>query len=161
MQVDSVIISYQRYAFNFEKVYFNKDLNSIGTDLSLAQTPFNITFNSQNANSNFLSDDALSKNGNISRGISFGTTQDVVVNSNLNLQVSGKLSEDIDLLMAATDNNIPFQADGTTAQLQEFDKVFIQLNNKTTKLVVGDFQLAKPKQSYFLNYYKRQRIPNL
>jgi len=155
MKVDSVILSYQRYAFNFEKVYFNKDLNNLGTDLSLSQTPFNITFNNQNSNSNFLSDDALAKNGNISRGISFGTTQDVVVNSNLNLQVSGKLSEDIDLIMAATDNNIPFQADGTTAQLQEFDKVFIQLNNKTTKLVVGDFQLAKPKQSYFLNYYKR------
>lgn len=154
-KTDSLLISYQRFPFNFEKIYFNKNIKNIGTDLSLAQTPYNITYNNKNNINNFLTDDALSKNGNISRGISFGTTQDVVVNSNLNLQVSGKLSEDINILMAATDNNIPFQADGTTAQLQEFDKVYIQLNNKSTKMIVGDFQLSKPKQSYFLNYYKR------
>ena len=47
--------------------------------------------------------DGLSKNGNISRGISFGNTQDVVVSSNLNLQVSGKLTPEIDLVLAATD----------------------------------------------------------
>ena len=59
------------------------------------------------------------------------------------------------MVLAATDNNIPFQADGTTAQLQEFDKVFIQLNNTTTKLVVGDYQLSRPQNSYFMSFYKR------
>lgn len=89
------------------------------------------------------------KIGNISRGISFGNNQDVVVNSNLNLQVNGKLSPEINMVMAATDNNIPFQADGTTAQLQEFDKVFIQLNNASTKLLVGDYQLSRPQKFVF------------
>src|SRR5690606_15485840 len=99
--------------------------------------------------------DGLNKNGNISRGISIGNNQDMVVNSNLNLQVSGKLSPEIDILMAATDNNIPFQADGTTAQLQEFDKVFIQLSNQNNRLIVGDYQLSRPENSYFMNFYKR------
>ena len=40
------------------------------------------------------------------------------------------------MVMAATDNNIPFQADGTTAQLQEFDKVFIQIYNDRFKMIV-------------------------
>ncbi len=151
---DSLLVSYQRFPHNFEKVYFHKDANDLYVDMSRRRGPFEIQYNKP-GNNPLFENDALNKNGNISRGISFGNNQDIVLNSNLNLQVSGKLSPDIDLLMAATDNNIPFQADGTTAQLQEFDKVYIQLNNQQSKLVVGDYQLSRPSSSYFMNFYKR------
>jgi hypothetical protein len=98
--------------------------------------------------------DGLSKQGSISRGISFGNSQDVVVNSSLNLQLSGRLGDDIDLVAAVTDENIPFQPDGNTQQIQDFDKVFIQFTRKTTQLRVGDFELRRP-DSYFSNYYKK------
>ncbi len=153
---DSILVSYKRFPYNFENNFFHKDPNILYTDLSKPNNPFNINYNTINSKQdNLFQNDGLNKNGNISRGISFGNNQDVVVNSNLNLQVSGKLTPEIDMILAATDNNIPFQADGTTAQLQEFDKVFIQLNNATTKLVVGDYQLARPQNSYFMNFYKR------
>ena len=153
---DSILIKYSVFPYNFEKKYFHKDFNQFVTkDLSRPENPFAITFNDNTANSNLFMNDALNKNGSISRGITFGNNQDVVVNSNLNLQVSGKLTPEIDMVMAATDNNIPFQPDGTTAQLQEFDKVYIQLSDKSSKLVVGDFQLARPSNSYFMNFYKR------
>lgn len=152
---DSLIVSYQRFPYNFESAYFHKDPANLYKDLSRPNNPFTINYNTKPGASNLFQDDGLNKNGNISRGISFGNNQDVVVNSNLNLQVNGKLTPEIDMVMAATDNNIPFQADGTTAQLQEFDKVFIQLNNTTTKLVVGDYQLSRPQNSYFMNFYKR------
>ncbi len=153
---DSLIINYQRFPYNFEKKYFNKDARALAQNLYRPDNPFLIQFGATTTTSTALFEkDGLSKNGNISRGINFGTTQDVVVNSNLNLQVSGKLTQDIDLLLAATDNNIPFQADGTTAQLQEFDKVFVQINNANNKLIVGDYQLSKPSNGYFMNYYKR------
>jgi hypothetical protein len=151
---DSILVSYQRFPYNFEKLFFHKDQSELYTDMSRRENPFTIRYNSAKRD-NLLHNDGLSKNGSISRGISFGNNQDVVVNSNLNLQVSGKLTPEIDLLMAATDNNIPFQADGTTAQLQEFDKVFIQLSNESTKLIVGDYQLSRPKNSYFMSFYKR------
>ncbi|MGZ3921490.1 MAG: hypothetical protein ACXVC7_14415, partial [Bacteroidia bacterium] len=125
------------------------------TDLSRVNNPYTISYTNSARQDFLLKDDGLTKNGNVSRGITFGNNQDVVVNSNLNLQVSGKLTPEIDMVLAATDNNIPFQADGTTAQLQEFDKVFIQLNNTTTRLVVGDYQLSRPQNSYFMNFYKR------
>ncbi|MEI8136517.1 MAG: hypothetical protein WCH21_04235 [Bacteroidota bacterium] len=153
---DSILVSYKRFPYNFENVYFHKNPNALYADLSRPNNPFTINYNTPISKQDYLfQNDGLTKNGNISRGISFGNNQDVVVNSNLNLQVSGKLTPEIDMVLAATDNNIPFQADGTTAQLQEFDKVFIQLNDASTKLVVGDYQLSRPQNSYFMSFYKR------
>jgi hypothetical protein len=151
---DSLFVSYKRFPYNFEKEFYHKNTDELYMDPSRRTSPYTIQYNSGQSDNLFFSD-GLNKNGNISRGISFGNNQDVVVNSNLNLQVSGKLTPDIDLVMAATDNNIPFQADGTTAQLQEFDKVFIQLSNEKTKMIVGDYQLSRPQNSYFMNFYKR------
>lgn len=151
---DSILVNYSRFPYNFEHTYYHKNAEDLYTDPSRRINPFTITYNNAPSDNLFLND-GLNKNGNISRGISFGNSQDVVVNSNLNLQVSGKLTPEIDLVMAATDNNIPFQADGTTAQLQEFDKVFIQLSNHNTKMIVGDYQLSRPQSSYFMNFYKR------
>lgn len=152
---DSILVTYKRFPYNFEKLFFHKNPSALYTDFSRPNNPFTIRYNNSSNKDNLFQNDGLTKNGNISRGISFGNSQDVVVNSNLNLQISGKLTPEIDLVMAATDNNIPFQADGTTAQLQEFDKVFIQLSNYNTKMVVGDYQLSRPQNSYFMNFYKR------
>jgi hypothetical protein len=152
---DSIRISYKVFPYNFEKTVFHKNISNLYTDLSVPEKPFTIKYNQKTGNESLLKSDGLNKNGTISRGITVGNNQDAVLNSNLNLQVSGKLTPEIDLLMVATDNNIPFQADGTTAQLQEFDKVFVQLNNATTRMIVGDYQLQKPKNSYFMNFYKR------
>ncbi len=96
----------------------------------------------------------LTSNGAYTRGISFGNSQNLVFNSNLNLQLNGRLGNDLEIQAALSDNSIPLQPDGTTRQLQEFDRIFIQLKRKNTTLTAGDFDLTRPV-GYFSNYFKR------
>lgn len=98
--------------------------------------------------------DGITKSGSLTRGVSFGNTQDATVVSAFNLQLSGKLNNDVEILAAITDENIPVQPDGNTQQLQDFDKIFIQLSKGSTKVIGGDFFITKPK-GYFLNVFKR------
>ncbi len=97
----------------------------------------------------------LDYNGSFARGISFGNNQDLVLNSSFNLQLAGDIGDDIEILAAISDNNIPLQPEGNTRQLQEFDQVFIQLKKDKSTLLAGDYQISRPKDAYFMNYYRR------
>jgi hypothetical protein len=149
---DSLDVYYRVFPYFFEKSLQNRSLQDIRKGPTGFYNPF--TFNSEKKNAELFKFDGLSKSGSISRGISFGNSQDVVVNSSLNLQLSGKLSDDIDVVAAITDENIPFQPEGNTQQLQDFDKVFIQFSREKDRLIVGDFETGNPP-GYFMRYYKK------
>jgi hypothetical protein len=98
----------------------------------------------------------LNKSGSISRGILFGNNQDLSVNSAMNLELSGQLTDKIGVQASVTDNNIPIQAGGNTLELQDFDRVFIRFFDDHQELLAGDMVLQRPK-SYFLNYNKKTK----
>jgi len=148
----NIISSYKTFPYLFSEVTKHKDISRIKPDLFGNVNPF--SYNIESKSDDIFKMDGLNKSGSISRGFTVGNNQDMVVNSNLNLQLSGHLNNNIDILMAATDNNIPIQPEGNTQQLQEFDKVFIQLSNTTSKLIAGDFQLTRPT-GYFMNFNKK------
>jgi hypothetical protein len=147
-----VLLRYQAFPFYDLKRIYRKDPARI--EQSETAFPNTFTFTFEQKSEDYFQWEGLSKSGSITRGISFGNNQDVVVNSNLNLQISGKLSPAISIQAAVSDDNIPLQPEGNTRQLQEFDKVYIQVFDANQKLTAGDFQLTRPP-SYFLNYYKR------
>lgn len=95
----------------------------------------------------------LYKTGSLTRGISVGNTQNVFVNSALNLQLEGDIAENLKIRASITDQNVPFQPEGNTQQIQDFDNVLIELYNDDFNLAAGDVVLQQ-RESEFLRYYK-------
>lgn len=83
----------------------------------------------------------LEKSGSLFRGITVGSNQDLSVNSGFRLQLNGKLSGDLEINAALTDENSPIQPEGNTEKLQDLDKVFIELKNKSFTGTIGDINV--------------------
>lgn len=98
--------------------------------------------------------DGLYTSGSLSRGVTIGSNQDAVVNSNFNLQIEGQLSEKVGIRASITDNEIPLQSGGFTQRLDEFDRVFIELFSKNWSLTAGDIDLIN-SESYLMRFQKK------
>ncbi|HEX9252489.1 MAG TPA: hypothetical protein VF870_09620, partial [Ignavibacteriaceae bacterium] len=85
----------------------------------------------------------MQKSGTIVRGFTVGTTKDFSLNSGLRLQLSGRISEDIEIVAALTDENTPIQPEGNTERLEELDKVFIQVKHPNVVGTFGDYQVKQ------------------
>lgn len=96
---------------------------------------------------------SIQKSGSLSRGLSLGSNQGAFVNSALNLQLQGQLTEGLQLTALINDQQLPFQPQGNTAQIRELDRVLVQLDHKYATLQAGDVIMQQP-QSHFLKYYK-------
>lgn len=154
LPADSATILYRTFPLSFTQPVYHKSPDQIEEGENLIQNPFVYRPEDGKQQEDIFGLGGLEKSGSISRGVGFGNNQDLTVNSGLNLSLSGKLTDNISILASVTDNNIPIQPEGNTAQLQDFDQVYIQLFDDKNRLTVGDFQLHKP-QGYFMNYFKR------
>ncbi len=151
---DSFKITYRVFPFSFTKAitHKNKERNY---ETNVAITPYyQYTGADAQKQGAFVDFGNMDYAGTFGRALSFGNNQDVVLNSQFNLNLEGNIGDSIKIRGAITDNTIPFQPEGNTQQIQEFDRVSIQLERKNTKLTAGDFELRKPN-SYFMNFYKR------
>lgn len=150
--MDSVWVIYRTFPFRLNSVA--KRLNFDSIENYFLFRPYEKDKDGRNNTDNFFNFGNITYNGSFGRSITFGNSQDAVVTSNLNLQLSGFLADSIEIVAAITDNNIPIQPDGTTANLNEFDKVLLQFKKKNWALTMGDIDLRQ-NQLYFLNFYKR------
>lgn len=104
--------------------------------------------------STFKPFDGLNTSGSITRGITIGNNQNSVVNSNLDLQITGKISDKVSLRASIQDSNIPLQEGGYSQKLDEFDQIFIELFSDKWNIRAGDLFLEN-RQSRFLNFNKK------
>lgn len=104
--------------------------------------------------STFKPFDGLNTSGSITRGITIGNNQNSVVNSNLDLQITGKISDKVSLRASIQDSNIPLQEGGYSQKLDEFDQIFIELFAEKWNIRAGDLFLEN-RQSRFLNFNKK------
>ena len=145
-------VTYRVFPLLFTEEYAHKSTSLLQPDQSGLTNPFVYTY--KKSTSDIFGMGNINKSGSISRGVNFGNNQDVVVNSSLDLRLAGRISDDVSILAAITDDNIPIQPEGNTQQIQDFDRVFIQLYDKNSTLTAGDFEIGRPA-SHFMNFYKK------
>ena len=98
--------------------------------------------------------DGLTTSGSLTRGITIGNNQNSVLNSALDLQISGKISDKVTLRASIQDSNIPLQEGGYSQRLDEFDQLFIELSSDKWSVRAGDLFLEN-RTSKFLNFNKK------
>lgn len=149
---DTLYAEFQVLPLPLNQTFQHKDTSLILPSFLENRDPLYRADNSQNSFTPFA---GLNSNGSISRGITIGSNQDAVLNSSLNLQLTGDLGSGTQIRASITDNSVPVQADGYTQQLQEFDKVYIELENESFGLLrAGDYSFGSQKNQ-FLRFDKR------
>jgi len=149
--IDSVFVCYRVFSENLFAEISSRELSTYDNSTQRDRPPQ--VFVSQQELFDFGSD--VRTSGAISRGVTFGNRQNLFVNSTLNLQMQGKISDNVNIEAVITDQNIPYQPEGNTQQIRDFDNVFIRLYNEQFDLTAGDIVLTNPhKEGYFLKYYK-------
>lgn len=152
LPTDSVIVNYLRYPDFITRKYFQLDDKIIVDNTANLQRLYKLS--QSTLTQNFTPFDGLTTSGSISRGVTIGNNQNSVLNSELDLQISGKLSDKVSLRASIQDANIPLQESGYSQRLDEFDQVFIELFSDNWNIRAGDIDLQN-NDSYFANFTKR------
>jgi hypothetical protein len=97
--------------------------------------------------------DGLKTKGNFARGVTVGNNQDLVVNSALDLQISGMIKDGVSLKAVIRDDNLPRQQIGYSENIKEFDEVYMELKASNWLARGGDILLKN--KSYFLKFDKK------
>jgi hypothetical protein len=148
---DSLSLSYNAYPEFLTKKYSLYDRGRVVPND--AKSGDRYSFN-QNTNNILKPLNGLNTSGSITRGITVGNNQNAVVNSNLDLQITGKLSDKVSLRASIQDTNIPLQEGGYSQKLDEFDQIFIEMYSDKWNVRAGDLFLEN-RQSKFLNFNKK------
>jgi len=139
---DTLVVSYRAFRTGLKKEYRNRSLvvkydEKKGDSVKVAVARI------APLSSESIFGSGIEKSGTLVRGFTVGTTKDFSLQSGLRLQLSGKLSDDLEIVAALTDENTPIQPEGNTERLEELDKVFIQIKHPNAVGTFGDYQLQK------------------
>ncbi|QDO93465.1 hypothetical protein FNB79_05565 [Formosa sediminum] len=152
IHADSIQISYLKFPDFITKTYRQLDESIILDNVNNQQKLYKLS--QPKSTSSYIPFDGLSTSGSISRGVTVGNNQNSVLNSELDLQITGKLNEKISLRASIQDANIPLQESGYSQRLDEFDQVFIEIFSNTWNIRAGDVDLENTK-TYYANFSKR------
>ncbi|MFQ6112657.1 MAG: hypothetical protein ACE5NG_01065 [bacterium] len=134
-------IEYQKFPFTLKRSYFRRELLVSTEEEQNNSTQARVKKPSAQPRPQQMFASQLRKNGSITRGISVGTNQGLRVDSGLRIQISGRLTDKVDVVASLTDQNTPIQPEGNTQTLQEIDKVFVQINGPNLRATLGDYNL--------------------
>ena len=138
---DTLIVTYRSLKLSLQKEYMKRSL-VVKYDEKFGDTVSVLT-STGGFSPEAIFGAGMQKSGTIVRGFTVGTTKDFSLNSGLRLQLSGRISEEIEIVAALTDENTPIQPEGNTERLEELDKVFIQVKHPNVVGTFGDYQVKQ------------------
>ncbi len=148
---DSITVNYLKLPEILTKEYRIYDASRVVSNEAASGNLYKTEAIPQKKNIPF---EGLNTSGSITRGVTIGNNQNTVLNSNLDLQITGKLSEKVSLRASLQDNNIPLQDGGYSQKLDQFDNVFMELFSEKWNIRAGDVFLENHK-TQFLNFNKK------
>jgi len=86
--------------------------------------------------------------------VNVGSDRETALNQTLRLSITGKMTEDITLNASISDQNIPISPEGDTRELEELDRVFIELRGSRFSIDMGDTDLRN-EAGRWLSYERR------
>lgn len=86
--------------------------------------------------------------------VEVGSNRDATLRQSLDLRVRGNLSRDVELSAVLSDRDSPVTPEGTSAELDELDKVLIQVRSRTAEATFGDIEVRQ-EQGLFARYERQ------
>ncbi len=150
---DTLCIIYKRQPFNIKTSYTLFKADTLNKDSLMSQKAIRFKrIDFKNPFTNLGRD--LQTSGSLMRGVKIGSNQNMTLNSGINLQLSGKISDNVEIIAALTDQTTPIQPEGNTQSLEEVDNVFVQFKSPYVRGTVGDFNL-RYTESEFINVSRK------
>lgn len=157
---DSLWISYQKLSLNLRKKYFHRELvysnesrpfeedDGSGSQYALKPKGDKFYSNREKLSSDFV------LSGSKTFSLEVGSEKDLSLRQGLSLTARGNMSENLEVSLLLSDQNVPVTSQGTTKRLEELDKVLIQVKSPNFTGILGDYYL-KLSQSDFSYYEKK------
>ncbi len=151
INTDTLTVHYLKFPEILTKEYSIYDASRVVSNEAISGSLYKTEASIPKKNIPF---DGLNTSGSITRGVTIGNNQNATLNSNLDLQITGKISEKVSLRASIQDNNIPLQNGGYSQKLDQFDNIFIELFSDKWNIRAGDVFLEN-KKTQFLNFNKK------
>lgn len=86
----------------------------------------------------------LRLSGSNSVGVRFGRNREASLDQSLHVEASGEIGEGLHVNAVLADDNLPVTAEGSTEELGDLSKVFIEMQGPVVGGVLGDYTLERP-----------------
>lgn len=96
----------------------------------------------------------INASGSFYRSVGMSSQGAGELGGGVRFQMAGKLSKNINVSGTITDESIPIQPDGTTAALEELDKVYLNVSHPAGEVMAGDISLNNKIGKYNNNNRK-------
>jgi hypothetical protein len=148
---DSVTVHYLKFPDLLTKEYSIYDSSKIIDNDATNQNLYKIENVAVKKNTPF---DGLVTKGSLSRGVTVGNNQNAVVNSNLDFQITGKISDKVSIRASIQDTNIPVQEGSYSQKLNQYDNIFMELFSDSWNVRAGDVFIGN-NTTRFLSFNKK------